>query len=191
MLLADGAKRLSNVSIFYISEFKINDLTQGKIYFFIDHVANSLPHSLAINPLSPSECQTSFNSYNPNSAVCGRAQGNPCDVDAGSALACTRGNGRYLLKGIYSGETGCGANQLMSFTKMDVDFIKGSNGGSDEKSLPINQNINSNLPSFGARLQVPQQPQQFQQQQQQPQRTSYSYPEPTQQAQGYLPPNFK
>lgn len=102
---------------------------------FTDHIAGALPHSLAINPLTSGECQASLPSFNGNSAVCGRAQGNPCDVDNGSALACTRGNGRYLLKGIYSGESGCGPNQVMSFTKMDVDFIK---GGSAIKSLPIN-----------------------------------------------------
>lgn len=103
-------------------------------FFFVDHISGSLPHSVAINPLSANECQSSFGSFNPNTAVCGRAQGNPCEVDNGSALACTRGNGRYLLKGIYSGESGCGPNQVMSFTKMDVDFIK---GGSSQKSLPI------------------------------------------------------
>lgn len=105
------------------------------IVYSIDHVAGSLPHSLAINPLNSGECQASLGSFNANSAVCGRAQGNPCDVDNGSALACTRGNGRYLLKGIYSTESGCGPNQVMKFTKMDVDFIKGR--GNNQKSLPI------------------------------------------------------
>lgn len=99
-----------------------------------DHIAGSLPHSLAINPLDAGECQSSLGSFNPSTAVCARAQGNPCDVDNGSALACTRGNGRYLLKGIFSTESGCGPNQVMKFTKMDVDFIK---SGSSQKSLPI------------------------------------------------------
>lgn len=162
----------------------------------IDHVAGSLPHSLAINPLSPSECQQSFGAYNPNSAVCGRAQGNPCDVDNGSALVCTRGNGRYLLKGIYSGETGCGPNQIMTFTKMDVDFIRGGKG-SAQKSLPINPiNSRNTLNS------VPQTP--FFAQQKDLTRTTYSYPTPIPQANtiqnyvvpstqlpggGYLPPS--
>lgn len=87
--------------------------------------------------MSGGECQQSLNSHNPNTAVCGRAQGNPCDVDNGSALACTRGNGKYVLKGIYSGESGCGPNQVMSFTKMDVPFLNGVHRGSAEKSLPI------------------------------------------------------
>ncbi|XP_055321377.1 inactive serine protease scarface [Sitodiplosis mosellana] len=108
------------------------------------HIAGSLPHSLAINPLSADECESSLGSFNPNSAVCGRAQGNPCDVDNGSALACTRGNGRYLLKGILSTESGCGPNQVMKFTKMDVDFIK---GGSAQKSLPLNSNRSGALTS--------------------------------------------
>jgi len=108
------------------------------------HIAGSLPHSLAINPLDAGECQSSLGSFNPNSAVCGRAQGNPCDVDNGSALACTRGNGRYLLKGIFSTESGCGPNQVMKFTKMDVDFIK---SGSAQKSLPITSNRSGALTS--------------------------------------------
>lgn len=98
--------------------------------FHLDHVANSVPHSIQINPLAPSECQASVSGFNPNSAVCGRATNNPCDADAGSALACTRGNGKYLLKGIYSGESGCGSNQVVTFTKMDVQFIKGGKNGS-------------------------------------------------------------
>lgn len=89
--------------------------------------------------MTSGECQASLGSFNPNSAVCGRAQGNPCDVDNGSALACTRGNGRYLLKGIYSTESGCGPSQVMKFTKMDVNFIKSR--GSAVKSLPIRSNI--------------------------------------------------
>lgn len=142
-------------------------------------MAGALPHSLAINPLSSNECQASLSSYNPNSAVCGRAQGNPCDVDVGSALACTRGNGRYLLKGIYSGQSGCGPNQVMSFTKMDVNFIRGH----AEKSLsiaPFNQS-----PAFGQRLQLDLN-----------QSTSGSFSHQTPapaatSARGYLPPNSK
>lgn len=118
--------------------------------------------------------------FNPNSAVCGRAQGNPCDVDNGSALACTRGNGRYLLKGIYSGESGCGPSQVMKFTKMDVDFIK--NGGDAIKSLPINPNSRG---SFTAAPSATSAAPQFA-------RTSYSYSSPSPQtARGlkkYLPP---
>lgn len=134
---------------------------------------------MAINPLSSSECQATLNSYNPNLAVCGRAQGNPCDVDVGSALACTRGNGRYLLKGIYSGQSGCGPNQVMSFTKMDVNFIRGH----AEKSLPI-EPFNE-IPAFGQRLQL---------EPNQPTSTTYSYQTPAPSAtsaRGYLPPNSK
>lgn len=144
------------------------------------HVAGSLPHSLAINPLSPGECQSSLGTFNPNSAVCGRAQGNPCDVDNGSALACTRGNGRYLLKGIYSGESGCGPSQVMKFTKMDVNFIK--NGGDAIKSLPINPNSRG---SFTAAPSATSAAPQFA-------RTSYSYSSPSPQTsrglKKYLPP---
>lgn len=99
-----------------------------------DHVAGALPHSMAVSPVSQQECQATFNN-NPNTAVCGRAQGNACDVDNGSALVCTRGNGKFVLKGIYSTETGCGPNQLMKFTKMDLPFLNGGQG-SAEKSLP-------------------------------------------------------
>jgi len=100
------------------------------------HVAGSLPHSLAITPLSETECQASLNSYDSNTSVCGRAEGNPCDVDTGSALACTRGNGSYLLKGIYSTNSGCGNNQLMSFTKMDINFLRNAAGGALKSLQP-------------------------------------------------------
>lgn len=116
-------------------------------------MAGSLPHSLAINPLAAGECQSSLGSFNSNSAVCGRAQGNPCDVDNGSALACTRGNGRYLLKGIYSTESSCGPNQVMKFTKMDVNFIKGRGG--NQKSLPIAGSNAFNVPRPSSRYTSP------------------------------------
>lgn len=109
--------------------------------------------------MTQGECQASFGSYNPNSAVCGRARGNPCDVDAGSALACTRGQGKYLLKGIYSAESGCGENQVMSFTKMDMQFIKGKTvSGSAEKSLPIQPNQQPQAPSRSAAVRYTPQP---------------------------------
>lgn len=134
---------------------------------------------MAINPLNSNECQASLSSHNPNSAVCGRAQGNPCDVDVGSALACTQGNGRYLLKGIYSGHSGCGPNQVMSFTKMDVNFIRGHT----EKSLPIEQ-INHS-PAFGQRLQL---------ESNRPRGSSISHQAPAPSVtsgRAYLPPNSK
>lgn len=90
----------------------------------IDHVAGATPHSIQINPLSPGECQASLPGHNPNSATCGRAQDNICDADVGSALACHNGNGQYLLKGIYSGETGCGSNQVAKFAKMDANWVQ-------------------------------------------------------------------
>lgn len=114
--------------------------------------------------MTSEECQSSLGSFNSNSAVCGSAQGNPCDVDNGSALACTRGNGRYLLKGIYSTESGCGPNQVMKFTKMDVNFIKGAG----QKSLPI---YSSNSRDASKPL------------------SRYSSPTPTRGLKKYLPPN--
>lgn len=100
-----------------------------------DHVANSIPHAIPVDTLSAQECQASgVNTY---SAVCGRTVGDACDADAGSALACTRGNGKYLLKGIYSAETGCGSNQVVTFTKMDANFINSNkNGGSVRTPSP-------------------------------------------------------
>lgn len=65
----------------------------------------------------------------------------------------------------------------MSFTKMDVNFIRGHS----EKSLPIKQFNQS--PAFGQRLQL---------ESNEPTRTSYSYPTPapsTTDVRGYLPPN--
>lgn len=155
-----------------------------RFYLITDHIAGSLPHSLAVNPLAAGECQSSLGSFNPNTAICCRAQGNACDVDNGSALACTRGNGRYLLKGIYSGESGCGPSGLMSFTKMDVDFIKSR--GSASKSLPIGPSSRS-----GAYTAPAQQQQQQPQQQYQPQQHQQNQPQQSRGLKKYLPPNYQ
>lgn len=83
---------------------------------------------MPITPLSAGECQASLasNGFNPSTAICGKPQYDACDVDVGSALVCTHGNGKYLMKGVYSTENGCGASpsQLITFTRMDVTFLR-------------------------------------------------------------------
>lgn len=74
--------------------------------------------------MTQGECQNSLPGHNPGTAVCGRAQDNVCDADVGSALACSNGSGKYTLRGIYSGETGCGSNQVASFCKLDANWVK-------------------------------------------------------------------
>lgn len=90
---------------------------------------------MQISQLNDGECHASLaaNGFNPSTALCGKPQYDACDVDVGSALVCTRGDGRYLMKGLYSTETGCGASpsQLITFAKMDVPWLRsrGQTGG--------------------------------------------------------------
>lgn len=142
-----------------------------------------MPHSVQVNPLSAPECQASV-----GSSVCGRTVENACDADFGSALACTRGDGKYLLKGIYAKEAACGSNQVVSFAKMDVGFLKGR-GPSPQSSLP-------GLPSppvQPARSNYQPNPNPFQQSYTPQANTPapYVYPVPSTNAPQYLPPQGK
>lgn len=142
--------------------------------------------------MSPNECQASVNGFNPNSAVCGRTQGNSCDADVGSALACTKGNGKYLLKGIYSAETACGSNQVVTFTKMDVQFIKGNKAGAPQG--PARYQPQQPQQPINYQPQQPQQQNRYQPQQpgrvfNQQANTPQAYSVPSTRAPSYLPPS--
>lgn len=98
---------------------------------------------MPITPLSGEQCQTQLSQrgYDPSIAVCGKPQLDACDVDVGSALVCTRGDGKYLMKGLYSTETGCGASpsQLITFTKMDVPWIRSRGTGPPHTARMLQQ----------------------------------------------------
>lgn len=83
---------------------------------------------MPVSPLNDGECSASLsaNGFNPSTSLCGKPQYNACDVDVGSALVCTRGDGKYLMKGLYSTETGCEASpsQLITFAKIDVPWLR-------------------------------------------------------------------
>lgn len=45
-------------------------------------------------------------------------------VDYGSALACTNGNGQYVLSGVFSWDTGCrDPEQIGGYVAPDVEWI--------------------------------------------------------------------
>lgn len=110
---------------------------------YTDHYANALPHAMPITPLSEAECQgkLAHKGFDPSVAICGKPQFDACDVDIGSALVCTRGDGKYLMKGLYSTETACGTSpsQLITFTKMDVPWIKSRGTGPPSSSRLLSQ----------------------------------------------------
>lgn len=99
------------------------------------HLAGSIMHSLNVSLINPGECQAKLSSdyphlleqYDQNSCACGvptnPVNSNICRVDIGSALACTTGNGHYVLKGIYSWDSGCQqGNQVAAFYKFDLEW---------------------------------------------------------------------
>lgn len=69
--------------------------------------------------------------FNSQSSLCGHTRIDACQVDPGSALACQRPSGDFVLKGVYSTETACNTeSQLVTFTRVDTQWIKSTmNGG--------------------------------------------------------------
>lgn len=69
--------------------------------------------------------------FNSQSSLCGHTRIDACQIDPGSALACQRPSGDFVLRGVYSTETACNTeSQLVTFTKVDTQWIKSTmNGG--------------------------------------------------------------
>jgi hypothetical protein len=93
------------------------------------HLADALMQQVSISTLSQAECQAQLANSRvaySNSIICGVPSLDSCQVDVGSALACPDQNGRYILKGVYSTETGCNSNpnQIVAFSKADLQWIK-------------------------------------------------------------------
>ncbi|XP_047038564.1 uncharacterized protein LOC124643605 isoform X1 [Helicoverpa zea] len=100
------------------------------------HLLGSIMHSLNVSLLNPGECEAKINQdyphlleqYNQDSCVCGQPTNpanNICKVDIGSALACTTGDNHFVLRGIYSWDSGCQTgNQLASFYKFDLEWYE-------------------------------------------------------------------
>lgn len=84
-------------------------------------------HVVNITVLPEKECvdKIARNGYNKNASFCGSPQGDACDTDTGSGLACNIGNDYYFLRGIYVAETGCGKskNQIGSYAKIDINWV--------------------------------------------------------------------
>lgn len=82
----------------------------------------------AVQALSQNDCQSKLSASRlgfTNSLICGVTQQDACEVDVGSALACTDRSGRYTLKGVYSSETSCGEpDQVVAYTKVDLQWIR-------------------------------------------------------------------
>lgn len=118
-------------------------------------------HQIPIAPLDQGECSIALSGYDANVAVCGRPQVDACQIDAGSALACTTGDGQYHLKGIYSTENQCNSPaQIVTFAKMDVKWIKDTTAA---PSSSVPQHVPQ--PNYGQQVQPQQQPPQQQPQQ--------------------------
>ncbi|KAF9812511.1 hypothetical protein SFRURICE_018999 [Spodoptera frugiperda] len=100
------------------------------------HLLGSIMHSMNVSLLNPGECESKITQdyphllehYSQDSCVCGQPTNpanNICKVDIGSALACTTGDNHYVLRGIYSWDSGCQTgNQLASFYKFDLEWYE-------------------------------------------------------------------
>ncbi|XP_063836491.1 uncharacterized protein LOC135085654 [Ostrinia nubilalis] len=100
------------------------------------HLAGSIMHSLNVSLLNPGECQAKLSSdyphlleqYDQDSCACGQPLNpvnNICKVDIGSALACTTDNSHYVLRGLYSWDSGCQTgNQIAAFYKFDLEWYE-------------------------------------------------------------------
>ena len=84
-------------------------------------------HYMPISLLPENESQRVLgeNGFYPESHIAGIPKDDACDVDVGSALACSDAAGAYYLKGVYSSENQCGgSNQFVSFANIDVPWVK-------------------------------------------------------------------
>ncbi|XP_038219855.1 uncharacterized protein LOC119838111 isoform X2 [Zerene cesonia] len=100
------------------------------------HLEGAIMHSMNVSLINPGECQAKLSSdyphlleqYSEDSCVCGQPTNplnNICKVDIGSALACTSGDGRYVMRGVYSWDSGCQVgNQIASFYKFDLEWYE-------------------------------------------------------------------
>lgn len=128
-------------------------------------------HITPISPLAQSECEAALGpkGFNAAGAICGRPSIDACEVDVGSALACQMGNGKYLLKGIFSKENGCNSpNPIITFAKMDAKWIK--NPTQSPRSQP--PQTSQTRPTYVAQSNTPQ----------------VTYSLPSTRAPAYLPP---
>ncbi|XP_041971163.1 uncharacterized protein LOC121727397 [Aricia agestis] len=101
------------------------------------HRRGAIMHDLNVTLIRPEECKARINKYYPEfekyfnkeSSVCAEPANplsNICSVDIGSALACPNKDGHYVLRGIYSWDSGCEqlGNQIGAFYKFDLEWYQ-------------------------------------------------------------------
>lgn len=143
--------------------------------FYLDHAADALMHISPVSAIAQSECQAALGpkGFNPTASICGRPSIDSCELDVGSALACEMGNGKYLLKGIYSKDNGCNTpNPIITFAKMDAKWIR--NPTQSPSVIPKSQppQTSQTRPTYVAQSNTPQ----------------VTYSLPSTRAPAYLPP---
>ncbi|XP_028034984.1 uncharacterized protein LOC114246586 isoform X3 [Bombyx mandarina] len=100
------------------------------------HLSGSIMHSLNVSLINPGECEAKLSQdyphlleqYDQDSCACGQPTNplnNICKVDIGSALACTTGDSHFVLRGVYSWDSGCQVgNQIAGFYKFDIEWYE-------------------------------------------------------------------
>ncbi|CAH0601978.1 unnamed protein product [Chrysodeixis includens] len=100
------------------------------------HLEGSIIHGMNVSLLNPGQCENKISQdyphlrdqYDQESCACGQPTNpanNICKVDIGSAVACTTDDIHYVLRGIYSWDSGCQVgNQLIGFYKFDLEWYE-------------------------------------------------------------------
>lgn len=113
------------------SKLKIGKFTwRRKInQFIVVHKLGAIEHYAEVEILSEKDCNLAvgIRSYNADVHICARTSTDACEFDFGSALACRKSptSNEYVLKGIYSHNTGClNRKPALVFSKNDEEWLK-------------------------------------------------------------------
>ncbi|XP_026734740.1 transmembrane protease serine 9-like, partial [Trichoplusia ni] len=104
------------------------------------HLQGSIIHGIDVSLLAPGECKNKISQRdlsNPLSAGCGQPTNpahNICKVDVGSAIACTSDGIHYVLRGVYSWDSGCQVkNPIFRFNSVDIEWFRWATGQIESK----------------------------------------------------------
>ncbi|KAF5291790.1 hypothetical protein FQA39_LY14278 [Lamprigera yunnana] len=89
------------------------------------HLKGAIMRAVDVDLLNAEECKSKVSDAYYNGLICGHSNNDQCDVDYGSALVCTSGDGQYTLTGIFSWDTGCkNPAQIGGYIPADVQWIQ-------------------------------------------------------------------
>lgn len=97
------------------------------------HQKDAIEHYTNVTFILTEDCtqKLGIENFNPDISACAVADSNACNFDFGSALACQRENGsqNFVLKGIYTHNSGCfepsstDQKPILVFVKPDIEWL--------------------------------------------------------------------